>query len=192
MTKQQIIDTVFNDLRKAKPDVEYPRRLVEFNLGMAWNQILYNTFRKDLSFLGFYAKEYLNVAVTLNGSTGVYSSTLPAAIVQLPDKSAGVRRISRMTEDSMRFVPMSESLAQQKSGLEVDRVTSKIGFIVRYNRVEYDDNMTAAIAAGNVKMSLVIPFDAYTWNENLPIPAGQDEELVRLAMQFMLVPTQTE
>lgn len=192
-TKVQLVDLVYNNLRRAKPDVDYPRALVEHNIAKAWNQILYDTFRKDLSFLGFYAKEYTDITVTLNAITSVYYSTLPAAIVQLPDKSAGVRRISAATNRTLQFIPMSEEVAELKASTEVGLVDgTKIGYIVRYGRVEYDSNMTAAIAAAGVKMSLVVPFDVYTRLENVPIPAGKDEDLVRLALQFMLIQTQNE
>jgi hypothetical protein len=190
-TKAQIIDLVYNNLKRAKPDVDYPRELVEHNIAKAWNQILYDTFRKDLSFLGFYAKEYTGVAVALNPTTGVRYSTLPVAIVQLPDKSAGVRRISSLTNRTLQFIPMSEEVAELKASTEIGLVDgTKIGYIVRYDRVEYDANMTAAIAT--VKMSLVVPFDVYGRTENLPIPSGKDEDLVRLALQFMMIQTQTE
>lgn len=190
-TKAQIIDLVYNNLKRAKPDVDYPRELVEHNIAKAWNQILYDTFSKDLSFLGFYAKEYTGVAVALNPTTGVRYSTLPVAIVQLPDKSAGVRRISSLTNRTLQFIPMSEEVAELKASTEIGLVDgTKIGYIVRYDRVEYDANMTAAIAT--VKMSLVVPFDVYGRTENLPIPSGKDEDLVRLALQFMMIQTQTE
>ena len=190
-TKQQIIDTVYNDLRRVKPHANYPRPLVEHNIAKAWNQILYDAFRKDLSFFGFYAKLYEAIAVTLDASTGVYVSTLPVAIVQLPDKSAGVRRVSPATTTGLKFAPLSEDLMELKDNLEVGRVASStIGYVVRYDRVEYDSNMTVAIAAAGVKMSLVVPFDVYGRTENLPIPSGKDKDLVALALQFMLIQEQ--
>jgi len=190
-TKQQIIDTVYQDLRRAKPHMRYPRMLVEHNIAKAWNQILYDAFRKDLSFLGFYAKLYEGIAVTLDASQNVYISNLPVAIVQLPDKSAGVRRISPPTTSGLVFAPISEDLMELKTNLEVGLVENNtIGYVVRYDRVEYDSSMTVAIAAANVKMSLVVPFDVYTRNENLPIPSGKDKDLVAIALQFMLIQEQ--
>ena len=190
-TKQQIIDTVYQDLRRAKPTTEYPRMLVEHNIAKAWNQILYDTFSKDLSFLGFYAKLYEGVIPILDASQNVYVAELPVAIVQLPDKSAGVRRISPATSSSMTFAPISEDQMELKSNLEVGLVeNSTIGYVVRYDRVEFDSNMTVALAAAGVKMSLVVPFDVYTRNENLPIPSGKDKDLVGIALQFMLIQEQ--
>ena len=190
-TKQQIIDLVRDDLRRVKPDVDYPRPLVEHNIAKAWNQILFDAFNKDLSSLSFYAKEYTGVVVSLDATTGVRYSDLPVAIAQLPDKAAGVRRISTTTSRALQFVPMSEEVAELKASSEVGTVdTHKIGFVVRYNKVEYDSNMTGSIAT--VKMSLVVPFDVYGLTETVPIPSGKDEDLLRLSLQFMLLQTQGE
>jgi hypothetical protein len=190
-TKQNLIDLVYQDLLRVKPDVRYPRPLIEHNIAKAWNQILFDAFNKDLSSLSFYAKEYTAVVVSLDAVTGVRYSTLPVAIAQLPDKAAGVRRISTTTSRTLQFIPISEETAELKASSEVGIVdTHKIGYVVRYNKVEYDSNMTGAIAT--VKMSLVVPFDVYGLTETVPIPSGKDEDLIRLSLQFMLLSTQGE
>jgi len=190
-TKQNLIDLVYQDLLRVKPDVRYPRPLIEHNIAKAWNQILFDAFNKDLSSLSFYAKEYTGVVVALDATTGVRYSTLPVAISQLPDKAAGVRRISTTTSRVLQFIPISEEVAELKASSEVGTVdTHKIGFVVRYNKVEYDSNMPGTIAT--VKMSLVVPFDVYGLTETVPIPSGKDEDLIRLALQFMLLQTQGE
>ena len=190
-TKQNLIDLVYQDLLRVKPDVRYPRPLIEHNIAKAWNQILFDAFNKDLSSLSFYAKEYTGVVVALDATTGVRYSTLPVAISQLPDKAAGVRRISTTTSRVLQFIPMSEEIAELKASSEVGTVdTHKIGYVVRYNKVEYDSNMPGTIST--VKMSLVVPFDVYGLTETVPIPSGKDEDLIRLALQFMLLQTQGE
>ena len=190
-TKQNLIDLVYQDLIRVKPDVRYPRPLIEHNIAKAWNQILFDAFNKDLSSLSFYAKEYTAVVVSLDAVTGVRYSTLPVAIAQLPDKAAGVRRISTTTSRKLQFIPISEETAELKASSEVGIVdTHKIGYVVRYNKVEYDSNMPGTI--GTVKMSLVVPFDVYGLTETVPIPSGKDEDLIRLSLQFMLLQTQNE
>ena len=50
-TKQNLIDTFYQQLRKSYPNQKPHRLLVEQNMARAWNQILHDAFRKDLTFL---------------------------------------------------------------------------------------------------------------------------------------------
>jgi len=193
MTKQQIIDTFYQQLKKTHPEQKPHRLLVEKNLTLAWNQILHDTFRKDLTFLDFYAKDYQSQTVNQNALTKQYYVDLPVAIVQLPDKSEGVRSVevanqnySTPTGTGVKFVPISDTQMKLKSNIDVGLAeTSVIGYAVRYNKIMFDQNMTSALKTIGVNLKLVVPFDAYTSTENVPIPAGKDEQLYMLTMQFL-------
>ncbi len=192
-TKQQVIDTFYQQLRKTHPGVSPHRSLVEQNMSRAWNQILHDTFRKDLTFLDFYAKDYESQTVNQNGTTKQYYVDLPVAIVQLPDKSEGVRSVEQADQDfstpagvRVKFIPMSDTAIKLSANLDATLAdTSIVGYAVRYDKILFDQNMTAALAAAKVHLKLVVPFDVYAGTENVPIPAGKDEDLYKLTMQFM-------
>jgi len=193
-TKQNLIDTFYQYLRKVAPGTSPHRLLVEQNMARAWNQILHDTFRKDLTFLDFYAKDYKDNTVSQDADTKQYYVTLPEAIVQLPDKSEGVRSVeagdqdfSTPTETGVRFMPLSDTAMKLKDNIDVGLSEgSVIGYAVRYNKIMFDRSMTAAEAAKKVHMKLVIPFDAYGGTEEIPVPSGKDEDLYRLTVSFML------
>ena len=192
-TKQQLIDTFYRQLKITHPGTSPHRKNVEQNMACAWNQILHDTFRMDLTFLDFYAKDYEDETVSQNANTKQYYVTLPAAIVQLPDKSEGVRSVevadqnfATPTGTGVKFVPISDTQMKLKDNIDVGLAeTGIIGYAVRYDKIMFDKHMTAALAAAKVHLKLVIPFNVYTSTENVPIPSGKDEGLYKLITEFM-------
>lgn len=193
-TKKQLIDTFYQQLRKTHPQLKPHRLLVEQNMARAWNQLLYDTFRKDLTFLDFYAKDYKSQTVSQDATTKQYYVNLPVAIVQLPDKSAGIRSVEVANQNystpsgtGIKYVPISDTQMKLKSNIDVGIAeTGVIGYAVRYDKVMFDQNMTSALQSAGVHLKLVVPFDVYTSTENVPIPAGKDEQLYILTTQFIL------
>ena len=200
-TKQQLIDTYFQQIRKTHPELELHRKLVEQNMARAWNQILHDAFSKDLTYLDFYAKAYQSVTVAVDGVTNQYKATLPVAIVQLPDKSEGVRSVKSGDQSfatpagvGVKFAPISEQDMRYMTNIDVGLSESSIiGYTVRYDAIWFDSNMDATQAAKKVHLDLVIPFDVYTGTETVPVPSGKDEQLYLLTTQFILgtVPQRT-
>lgn len=192
-TKQQLVDTFYRRLTSTHPGYDAHRKEVEQNMARAWNQLLYDTFRMDLTFLDFYAKDYQSQSVSQDATTKQYYVDLPAAIVQLPDKSAGVRSVEGAGQDfstpvgvRVKFKPMSDTMLKLAANLDATLAdTSIIGYAVRYDKILFDQNMTSALASAGVHLKLVVPFDVYTSTEKLPVPAGKDEQLYILTMQFM-------
>ena len=193
-TKQQLIDTYFQQIRKTHPELELHRVLVEQNMARAWNQILHDTFSKNLTYLDFYSKDYQTQTVAQDATTGQYYVDLPAAIVQLPDRSEGVRAVKTGNQDfdvpqgtGVKFVPISEQEMRFKDNIDVGlSESSVIGYTVRYDSIWFDRSMDATQAAKKVHLELVVPFDIYTGTENIPVPSGKDEQLYMLTTQFIL------
>jgi len=193
-TKQQLIDTYYQQIRKTHPELELHRVLVEQNMARAWNQILHDAFSKNLSYLDFYAKDYQQQTVVQDFTTKQYYTTLPVAIAQLPDKAEGVRAVKDGTQNfdtpvgtGVKFVPISEHEMRYKDNIDVGLSESSIiGYAVRYDTIWYDRNMDAAQAAKKVNLELVVPFDVFTGTENVPVPSGKDERLYALTTQFIL------
>lgn len=193
-TKQQLIDTYYQQMRRTHPDKEFHRVLIEQNMARAWNQILHDTFSKNLTLLDFYAKTYTSQTVSLDATTSQYYVDLPVAIVQLPDLSEGVRSVvpgdqsfATPVGTGVKFVPISEDDMRYKDNLDVGLAENTvIGYNIRYDAIFFDRNMTAVQAAKNVHLELVVPFDGYTGTEKVPVPSGKDEQLYLLTLQFML------
>lgn len=194
-TKQQIIDTFFRRLKKARPELEIHRVDLEYNMARAWNQILHDTFKKDITYLDFYAKDYTDQTVSQDATSNQYYVDLPVAIVQLPDKGEGVRSVESFAQDfdtpvgtGVDFVPISDTEMQLKDNIDVGLSESGVvGYAVRYDKIMFDRSMTSALATAKVNLKLVVPFNVYGSTENIPIPSGQDEILYTLTLQFILM-----
>ena len=162
-------------------------------MARAWNQILHDAFRKDLSFMDFYAKDYAQQTVSQDATTKQYYVTLPVAIVQLPDKGEGVRAVKDGSQDfstpagtGVKFVPISEDAMRYKDNIDVGlSENSVIGYTVRYDSIWFDKNMDAPQAAKKVNLELVVPFDVYGSTETVPVPSGKDMDFISMTTQFM-------
>jgi hypothetical protein len=154
-TKQQLIDNFRTQLQKTHPSLDLHRLTVEQHMARAWNQILHDAFSKNLSFLDFYAKSYTGQSVTADATTNQYYTTLPAAIVQLPDLSEGVRSVLPGDQDystpagtGVKFMPISDHGMRYKTNIDVGLAESTvISYSVRYDTIWYDSNMDATQAA---------------------------------------------
>jgi hypothetical protein len=101
---------------------------------------------------------------------GLYTSTLPVAIVPLPDKSSGVRRISTIAQAGLSFYPIdSREIDLINSNSYVSTVTSKIGYVVGQTAVDYY-GMSAAVAAVGVRMDLLQVFSDYADTDEVLLP----------------------
>jgi hypothetical protein len=194
-TKQQVIDTFYRRLKKARPELEIHRKDLEFNMARAWNQLLHDTFKTDLTYLDFYAKDYTAQTVSQDATSKQYYTDLPVAIVQLPDRGEGVRSVEQATINfatpsgtGVKFVPISDQAMRYKDNIDVGLAESSvIGYAVRYDKILFDRNMTSTLATAKVNLKLVVPFNVYGSTENVPIPSGQDETLYNLTLQFILM-----
>lgn len=159
-------------------------QMIAYYIGRAFNQLLIEVFRKNLSNFDSYTKQYLSVAIALDATTDEYYSVLPAPIVQLPRACDGILHISGMTSKSVEFVPITNTQLQVMEGLDVNIIDDVVGYVFKHGRIEYQ-GMTAAIAAGTVKMSLVIPFEEYDYDDLVSVPTGADEELIKRVMTLI-------
>jgi len=181
MTKLQLIDLV-----RKRFNMEYlDKRYIELVIGRAWSQLLNDVYNKNVDYLDFYAKEYTAQTVTLNSTTGRYYANFPAQIVNLQDPAEGVRVVSTTDGSDLEFVPISATEARYMKDLEVDLIDTLIQYVVYYDKIEFFRNMTASIASEGVNMSLVIPFEEYDYDEKIPIPHGQDNNLLIMVAQFL-------
>lgn len=176
MTREQLIEIV-----KKRLGGKHHHEMIAMNIGMAFNQINYETFRKDLSNLDLYTKEFLDVDVDYNTTNNYYYSTLPEEIVQLPDTQSGVRRIMHSCENTLVFVPMKKDAVSVFALLDQVK-TSTIPFVVEATQVIYTRKPQGI---DKVRMDLVIPFDKYDDDDLIFIPSGKDELLIETIVNLL-------
>lgn len=144
MTKAVLIELLRGYLsgESATQDILHkidPRRL-NYYIGRAFNTLMYDIFRKEKNSLSLYCKTYTARVIAQDSITRVYSTTLPATIIQLPDAASGVRRVSFDNGTGLAFVPISAEQAQSFQGLDSANATINptVGYYLRHNnKIEF-------------------------------------------------------
>ena len=144
MTKAQLIELLRNHLAGGSVTADYLHkvdpRIMEQYISRAFNQLMYDIYRKDKSSLSLYCKTYTARVIAKDSITGVYSTTLPATIIQLPDAASGVRRVSFDSGTGIEFVPISAEQAQSFQGLDAanSTINPTVGYYLRHNdKIEF-------------------------------------------------------
>jgi len=157
-----------------------PRR-IELDIASALNSIFYKTFKKDPSNLDRYSKPYLSVAVSYEASTQTYYSILPAKVIQYPICGDGIWNINTMTGKDVTFSPIQMGERELLFESEFDSIDDVIGYSLSGSRVDYY-NFDPIITA--VKMDLIVDFTEWDMDEDVPIPSGQDLEVINTIRQM--------
>ena len=173
MIKSEIRSMVLNHLQKWDSTSKYHARFLDAAIESVIKELYWELFAIDPHAIQRYLVRYgvaSAIAVTYNNTLGFYTSTLPAAIVPLPDKASGCRRISTIAQSGLTFFPMdAREFDLVGSSSYVDTVTSKIGYVVNQTTVDYY-GMTAAIAAVGVRMDILQTFSAYADTDTVLLP----------------------
>jgi len=175
MVKAEIRSSIFNLLQKYTQGSEYHYEVIDRAIEKVINQLYTETFLRSPLSIQRYVKRFggtTAIAVVYDAISGLYYSNYPTgyAIVPLPDKASGVRRVMTVAQSGVKFFPMDQrELELVTSGSYYAYTSDKIGYVVTQDRVEYY-RMTAAIALVGVRMDLLIPFSDYADTDNILIP----------------------
>lgn len=180
MTKEKLIDLCRHYFAQVDKTSSYHPVVVEYTLGRVINTILYDAFRNNISNLDLYTKRYDGVPVTKSGNR--YTSELPASIVQFPGVGDGVRGVYAAQDSSLMFYPSTMENAARMSYMEFVEVSTDVAYVVANTTVEFIGIPSEVTV---VSMDLVRPFEAYADEEEFYVPAGQDEPMFRMAMQYL-------
>jgi hypothetical protein len=156
-------------------------RRIELDIAAALNTLFYQTFKKDPSNLDRYSKPYLNVPVSYEASTQTYYSILPAKVIQYPICGDGIWNINTMLGKDLTFAPIQMGDKEFLFDNEFSSLDDVIGYSLSGSRVDYF-NFDPIITA--VKMDLVVDFTEWGMDEDVPIPSGQDMEVVNIIRQM--------
>jgi hypothetical protein len=178
MVKAEIRSLISNELPKFDKTGKYHPRFVDAAIEKVISGMYNDVFKADPLALQRYTKGFgytTPLVVSLEATTGLYYTTLPAAIVPFSDKSSGVRRISTPIQGGFNFFPMDSREMDFISGSNIDLVTAKIGYVVTPTRVEFYKMSTSVMTSG-VRMDLIIPFSNYADTDVVLIPEETDAQ----------------
>lgn len=185
MTRKAIIELVKQRLKFTDTKTQFPALYVQGALDIAWQQLCTQTFDDNYQDIHFYSKTFNPVAIVEDTSQESYYSDLPEEIIRLPRIGEGVISINQVDSRGSDFKPVRESDFRLMTTQEVYRVGDEIYWYTDYNRVYYGDSMTFDIATTGVEMHLCIPFSKYGFEEELPLPGGQSQVLINMALEFL-------
>lgn len=149
-------------------------------MALAWNTIIYEAFKKDLSNLDLYCKSF-TVPVQYNTVRAYHYCTLPAPICQLPVRSEGVRRVQTIQDIGLYFSPCGNDQSSVMSGLEVWNIDETIPYAVELTQIVFKKHVGFA----DVVIDMVIPFDSFDDEDEFPMPMGQDIIFFQTVDQLM-------
>jgi hypothetical protein len=174
---------VLNEMPTADRLYQADPRRIELDIASALNTVFYQIFKKNPNNLDRYVKSYPNVAVTLDTNYNEYYSDLPAKVIQYPVKGDGVWDINTMQGRDVKFVPRNISDKSLRVGSEAALIDKTIGYSLSGSRITYD-NMDSTNVVNPVRLLLVVDFTEWGMTEDVPIPAGQDQNIVDLILNI--------
>lgn len=179
MTKEALIEVVKE--RLSGDGAEYNVGYVEYNIALAFNSLYYKSCLNGMIDNELHVTQYVNQIVIYDQLSDEYYIPLPYAPVQLPKNGQGVRRLSAMQGRTLKFVPSNEQASDILAGLEISKVPNIIGYIVYKDQIILDRNP----GISKVKFNMIKGFQDIDYDEEIYVPAGQDEYLVRSILEFM-------
>jgi hypothetical protein len=187
MTKTQIIELARRTISaQGSKENLYDERIVELWMALAYDQIISQAIQDDKISAEFLAKEYLNVAISLDSTRDIYYSTLPVQVIQFPLGECGIVNISTMQGRSMEFLPATANDLRYFHDIEAGTVIiDQIFYTPYFDRVDYSDNITSDIVSAGVRMLLIRSFDAISGTENITVPKGQPYDLINATINMM-------
>lgn len=186
MTRRQWIDFVKEHVGKIDPTRDYHKNMISISLGVAYDNFVYDTYRKFPYELDVMGKEY-SVGVFYDNIRKRYYSNLPCNMVTINKVGSGIIEINSNEGFGYNFVPMYLHEIRLISDLEVEIMTDEIGYAIIDGKVVYSSLMTLEIANEGVTMTVIPQFTEYGLDENIPIPAGQSERFLESVLNVLAV-----
>ena len=181
MQKNEIRSVIYNLLPRYMQGAEYHKEVIDRAIEKAINQLYTETFLRDPLSIQRYTKRFgtiTPITVSSDATAGIYYSNYPTGVqpVPLPDKAAGVRRVTTPAQGGIKFYPLDiREFELITSGSYYSLASGIIGYVPTRERVEYY-GMTAAIVATGVRMDLLVPFSDYAETDQILIPENPNAD----------------
>ena len=192
MTKKNLIDLIIHKLSggNTSPDIKskYHPEIITKYIELAFNSLI-NTVQnqsiryKDLGQLDSYVKTYSSVTVSYDDTRKEYYSDLPVNIIGLY-MNRGIRYICPIYDQSYHFIYRKNNSTDIYSELEVSKIDSRPRYYLEGTKVFYD-KMTTEIVDNGVLMKLIVPISVLDEDDEIPIPAGQEQYVIDFIMKYL-------
>lgn len=157
--------------------------MCEAALNTAYNQIVSSIAFTDYEKMMLSTKEFNNVTISKDATTGTAYATYPAAIVW----TRGIQTVNTVKGTDSRFFPMTERSVRLLSGTYAEGQMIEYGYIPKRERVEFynikdaDDDLIIT----SCSMELTIQFKEFASTDTILMPLGKDYEVIQLAYDIL-------
>lgn len=155
--------------------------IVSKYIDMALNNIMFEIFKKNPEEVDIYGKWYNGVDI--KSISGNYYCDLPCTKIQLPKNTPYIRSIVEQgNRDSSTFIYSKSTSRSVFSRLGTINRSGCITYSIE-DKIYFDSNFDKNIT--KVDMFAITAFSDLSDNDEFPIPAGQDLNLIQLVLKFI-------
>lgn len=182
MTKLQLIEIIKR--RLTGDGFAIHDRVIEKFITLAINTAYYQLSIKNKT-LDIHTKTYDDIPIQYDSHTNQYYCTLPTQISNLPGAGAGIHSIFSTKKRNVKFVPTTHEAASVFADLEVNSFCDEIGYRYHHGVVEFSQEDRNIHKIPTVSMELIRPFEDYDDDEEVFMPTGGDEIILKTVLQMI-------
>ena len=163
-------------------DEKYDTRIIEATITTAYANAMYQFSQLHVPELDLYTKRYI-VDVNYDEEVDEYYSELPSPVAQMR-MNTGIHKISPVKE-RWSFNPISQLSEDVFGALEVGRLAKDPSYYFDSTRVYYQYYDWKHKHIQKVRMFIIPPFDSYSDDDELLIPAGKEDMILQFVSQYL-------
>jgi len=182
MTKREIIDTVLNRVKEGAKvnSTQFHPKQIESVISQYRSQFLK---KLAMSELDYYAKQY-TISLSTDGTNGRKIATLPVRTEDINTVSRGIVSVTPATGEYLYMYPITEREIKLTNGLECNQIVNRIGYVVKYDRIEFDSFATSA-GLTSIRAMIIPTFDEYASTDEVPL-GKFEKEIIELTTNYLL------
>lgn len=184
MTRKALIELVTRRLKFTDSKNQFSMPYVQGQIDIVWQDLCVKTYNENIIDSFFYTKLHTPVTIT-NPASGLAYADVPEEMIRLPRIGEGIISINQIDSRSADFKPIREKDYRLMTSQEVYRTGGDIYWYLRYDRVFFGESITNDIITAGVDMNICIPFSKYDLDEELPLPGGQAEAFMEMAVNYL-------
>lgn len=195
-TKRQLAEQILRikhggDLSE---DAQMDEREVFINIGQVRARIIKeelvaNRKAGNFDISGDHITAFENVLIKEDTNKDLFFSDIPVKYLILPDDQ-GLYQVSLMKNQSDTFVRIPNGAQGIFSGLQAFQLGGRVGYWVEQDKIFYH-NFPDDLKDSKVLLKMVASIEDFDPDEELPIPADKEDELIRLVLELYGVHTET-
>lgn len=180
MTKAEYIELVNRQL-----DNPFHPNYIAYRISLVLNELLSRTFseKKSLELYNQYTKPYYDQPVLYDSDHNFYYVEIPEKLINVPGIAGGVRSVEPNNNSfDILFVPTTVQRHKTLKNLDVGRVNRTIRYMVFTDRIEFPEDRRLEDIK-KVKLRLCISFVSYDDEEEVPVPYGLEDSMIKMTIQ---------